>query len=143
MAYATQQDIAEIYGEELLYILADRDRDQVLDTAAIASSLDKASGEIDAKLSVRYVVPFAEPSADITRICIDIAVYRLALAADAWTVEIERRYKLARGDLKDMAEGDAGTGIPAEPGQGSEIRGGEALISANERLFTRHTMRGL
>ena len=144
MAYATQQDIADLYGEELLYIVADRDRDQVLDVAAITRALSMASGEIDSKLSVRYTVPFTTPSEDIKRICVDIAVYRLAQQADALTIEIKERYKTAREDLLLMASGEIGTGLPPEtPGQGSEIRDGEVLVSGNQRLFTRERMKGL
>lgn len=143
MAYATQQDIADLYGEELLYVVADRDRNQVLDTVAIERALVLATGEINSKLANRHPVPFAEPSADIQRICIDLAVYRLALEADALTIEIKDRRKQAREDLLLMAQGEIGTGVELPPGSGSEIRDGEVLVSGNERIFTRTTMRGL
>ena len=146
MSYATQADIQSLYGLELLYLIADRDRDQVLDAAAITSALELATGEIDSKLSNRFPTPLPTVSADIRRICVDIAVYRLALQADAMTVQIEKRYELARADLMAMAAGKIGTGVPSpdpKPESGSDLVGGEILVSGNERLFTRRSLRGL
>lgn len=146
MSYALQADIQALYGLELLYIVADRDRDQVLDTAAIASALELATSEINSKLSIRYPVPLPVVSDDIKRICIDIAVYRLALSADALTKEIERRYEIAREDLMAMAKGTIGIGIPSadpKPAAGSDLIGGEIMVSGNDRLMTRQQLRGL
>lgn len=144
MAYATQSDIAALYGEELLYQVADRDRDQVLDTEAIARALTSASRQIDTYLSQRYAVPLDEPTEDITRLAVDIGVYRLAQQADSYTKEIRQRYEDAVQQLKWMAEGKIGLGLPptATPVAG-DVREGEALLTGPVRLFTRDHLRGL
>ncbi len=144
MSYATQADIAELYGEELLYQLADRDRDQQLDVAAIATALATADGQINTYLSVRYTPSQIAASADVKRLAIDIAVYRLAQQADAYTKEIRTRYEDAIAQLKLMASGAIGLGLPEDqPQAASDVRDGDVLVNNNERLFTRRSTRGL
>jgi phage gp36-like protein len=144
MAYAVQQDIADLYGDELLYQVADRDRNQVLDTAAITKALAQATSQIDSFLSARYPVPLSTITEDIKRLTVDIAIYRLAFGGDAYTKEIRTRYEDALAQLKLMASGGAGLGLPpaTEPAAG-DVKGGEILTSGNERIFTRCTQRGL
>lgn len=144
MPYATQADIAELYGEELLFQLADRDRDQQLDVAAITAALTSADGQINTYLSLRYTPSQIAASADVKRLAIDIAVHRLAQQADAWTKEIRARYEDAITQLKLMASGAIGLGLPEnQTPAASDVRDGEVLVSNNERVFTRRSMRGL
>lgn len=142
--YATQTDIAELYGEELLYQLADRDRDQVLDTVAIEKAISSAAGQLRTYLTKRYSDAQLAASPDVQRLVIDIAVYRLAQQADAYTKEIRQRYEDAISQMELMARGTIGIGLPEEqPVAASEILDGELLVSGNDREFTRSKMRGL
>ena len=95
MSYAVQSDIVDRFGEELLYQIADRDRDQQLETAAIELALADASAEVDTYLSQRYTVPLDPTPRVVVRLAVDIAVYRLAQKAQAYTEEIRQRYELS------------------------------------------------
>lgn len=147
MPYASQQDIQDRVGEDLLYTVADRQRDQVLDTAAIARALDDASSEIDGYLSERYALPLATPPVWGTRLCVDIAVYRLAVSADTLSNDIKARYEMAVAFLQRVGTGKAGLGLARqeEPQQteGGDVRGDDILVQADQRLFRRDQTRGL
>lgn len=145
MSYAVQSDIVDRFGEELLYQIADRDRDQQLETAAIELALADASAEVDTYLSQRYTVPLDPTPRVVVRLAVDIAVYRLAQKAQAYTEEIRQRYEDAIELLVRMAKGTAGLGEAAEEtGAGGEIKGGQILPTDNpERVFSRKTMKGL
>lgn len=140
----TQQDIQDLYGEELLYILADRDRDQVLDTVAIEKACESAWSQIETYLLKRYSHAQIAASKDVKRLAVDIAVYRLGVSADAYTKEQRQRYEDALHQLELMAAGKIGIGLPEEIAPPtSDVRDGELLVVNNERLFTRDRMRGL
>lgn len=141
MSYATQADIIRLYGELILIQVADRDNDGIPEPDAIDSAIALASGEIDTAVSVRYAVPLTTVTADVMRICIDIAIYRLANVAGAVTTEIRQRYEDAKLDLTRLAKGTFGIGakINVEP-QSSETGGTEAFISGSPRLFTRRIL---
>ena len=142
--YATQTDITNLYGEELLYVLADRDRDQVLDTAAINAAIEFGAAQVRTYLSKRYSDAQLAASQDVKRLVVEIAVFRLALQADALTVEIRTRYEEALRQMELMARGTIGIGVPEEmPQAASDLRDGDILVFANERAFTRDKMRGL
>ncbi|MBN2740047.1 MAG: DUF1320 domain-containing protein [Rhodobacteraceae bacterium] len=145
MVYATISDITDLYGANALYV-ADRDQDGVADTAAVDRALTSASAEIDAHIGVRYPLPLAEVPAFLTTICVDIAVYRLALSADVLSDEHRRRYEDALGFLKRVSEGKATLQFTSSaPGtDGEPAAGPRPIVSEGpERLFSRAKMRDL
>ncbi len=146
MPYASQQDIQDRIGLDLLTVIADRDRDQVLDAAAIARALDDATSEIDGYLSERYALPLPTAPSWAVRVAVNLAVYRLALTADALTTEIKDRYEMEVEFLQRVGTGKAGLGLPKvnEPTttEGGEVRGNDILVQSGERLFTRRSTRG-
>jgi phage gp36-like protein len=150
MAYATQADLLEQEGEDVVYAAFDRDQDGVLDTQAISDALDNASATIDSYISIRYELPLPVAPAWGKRLCIDIALYFGSRRAGSLTTELRKRYDDAIAFLKDVAAGIAGLGVPtaSEPqGDGDGlVKGGEILVDEgadNPRLFTRCTTRGL
>lgn len=106
MPYATQQDMIDAQGEDLIVTISDRDNNGAIDTAAVTKALAAASSEIDSYLANRYVVPVASPSAMLANVCIDIAIYRLAARAAALTEEMRLRYTDAIAWLKEVAKGN-------------------------------------
>lgn len=112
MAYATQADIEAIYTEEFLVNLADFDGNEIADDTVVDRALADASGLIDSHISIRYDVPIATVPDFLRRICIDIAVYTIAVDADRLTEEYRRRYEDAIRHLERIADGRAGLGIP-------------------------------
>ncbi|MEM8554383.1 MAG: DUF1320 domain-containing protein [Pseudomonadota bacterium] len=150
MTYATQSDIETAYGPRLLPVIADRDGDGVVDADAVAGALADASDEADTYLAMVHTVPLTTVPGNLRRIVVDIAVYRLAGSAEVLTEEHRRRYDDAVDLLKRIAEGKAKLPVSADSdGDGDltdELGGGSprpVVVTGNERLFTRQTLRGL
>lgn len=145
MAYATSTDIIDLYGENALFV-ADHDRDGDPDLIAVDRALASASAEIDTYIAVRYALPLAEIPAFLATVCVDIAVYRLALSHDVLSEEHRRRYDDAIAFLKRVADGKAALIFASSaPGTDGEPAPGPRPIVAEgpERLFSRDKMREL
>ncbi|WP_330168935.1 DUF1320 domain-containing protein [Bartonella grahamii] len=140
MAYASKTLIEELWGDDFLKDLCafDDEADPVLFDQAIALALEQASGEIDVHLSHRYLVPIAGQPAALSMICVNIAVYNLAIRHTALTTTIEDRYKQAVDLLKRIAEGKAGLGVdePKIMSEDGPLRDG-AFFHAKPRLMGR------
>lgn len=113
MSYATKADMLEIYSSSVIDRVAyNPDLDPPgTDNAMITRALQSASDEIDTHLSARYTLPLPTNPPMVKQLCIDIAVYRMALTADKMTTEIGERYKYSCDLLKRIADGKAGLGI--------------------------------
>lgn len=139
MAYATKQDIAELYGLEYVSdLLPDDLETEEAKDVAINAALENASSEIDGHLSVRYSLPLGTSPQVLKRPCIDIAAYILANRQSRLTVTIETRYEQAVELLKRIAMGKAGLGKDeprVDTGNGSSQSG--ASFTANPRRFGR------
>lgn len=112
MPYATKEDIDDLYGEDLLVRIADMDKNGIPDEDVVARGLASADEICDAYLSARYTVPVV-PTPGVVKTCaIDIAVYKIALAASVRTNEMRQRYEDALALLRLIAKGDVGLGLP-------------------------------
>ncbi len=131
--YATQSDIAARYGDNLLLMLADRDQDDTPDTDVVDQALQDASAEIDAYLAAKYQLPLPQVPAVLTRLCVDIVVYRLAADADMATEERRQRYDDAVSLLKRLATGAASLGLEKPPASSN----GAVFIAGPVRKFKR------
>lgn len=133
MPYATKQNIDDRYGAERLLVIADRDGDGAADTAAIDLALADATDEINVYVGAKHDLPLPSVPAVLVRVCVDIAVYRLAASADVLTDEIRQRYEDAIALLKGVSNGTASLGLddPAPP------KGGGASTTSQPRVFTR------
>ncbi|WP_455466223.1 gp436 family protein [Bartonella sp. B39] len=140
MAYASKTLIEELWGNDFLKDLCESDEnsDPVILDQAIARALEQASGEIDAHLSHRYCVPISGQPTALGMICVNIAVYNLAIRHTALTKTIEDRYKQAIDLLKRIAEGKAGLGMdePKIMSEDGPVRDG-AFFHAKPRLMGR------
>jgi phage gp36-like protein len=145
MAYASEADIIDLHGTELLDLLADKTGDGVRDAAAIARALDDAGSLIDGYLSQRYTLPLPQVPALLKTICIDIALYRLASNPALLSDDARRRYDDALRFLRDIGAGKAALGLPAvNDGAASEADGAQiVLIESGARVFSRDTLRSL
>lgn len=145
MAYATQTDVTTLYSADALYV-ADRDGDGSVDAAAIERALQSASDEIDSFLAVRYTLPLASVPSVLQQLCVDIALYRLALSSDVASDEHRRRYEDALAHLKRLGEGKAALVFPAGvgPSDPDADNSPRPIVSAGPpRLFSRENMEGL
>jgi phage gp36-like protein len=83
----------------------------------------------------------------LTTMCVDIAIYRMALSADVLTTEHRTRYEDALSTLKKIAEGKASLAFtpvapaPGEPAVSTSPK--PIVVGGPERLFSRDQMRGL
>jgi phage gp36-like protein len=143
-AYATQADIATLYGANAL-VVADHNRDGIVDSAAVTRSLTSASDEIDTYLAARYTLPLTEVPGFLKTLAVDIALYRLALSADVLSEEHRKRYEDALGHLKRIAKGEAALVFTATPATGDiDVSGAQPIVSGGPaKLFTRDLTRDL
>lgn len=139
MAYATQQDIVDRHGEDVLYVLADRDNDDVLDTALIDQALADATAEIDVYLAAKYDLPLVTVPAVVLRLCVDISVYLMANTGTGRAEEYRQRYEDALALLRRIASGEVSLGLETPPVSAV----GGVSVSGPSRTFSRDSMKGL
>lgn len=139
MAYATQANLIDRYGEDAILVLADRNLDAIIDADIVQQALDDATAEIDAYVAAKYTLPLPTVPDVLVRLCGDIAMYRLAAEADQATDERRKRYEDAIDFLKSVSKGVASLGVIDTP---PSSNGGVTLVSEN-RKFKRSSMRRL
>lgn len=138
-SYATQQNIIDRYGPELLLVIASVDGEQV-DSEAVTQAVQDASAEIDTYLGAKYQLPFSTVPQVLPRLCVDIAIYRLASTNDTYAEEKRQRYDDAVKLLQRIAKGEAGLNIiSSDPPQGgsSAEAGSAVVVSGPPRMFGR------
>jgi phage gp36-like protein len=131
MAYATQRDLFNLYGEQLLLRLADLDNDGVPDPEPIGDALDSAASIIDAYLSARYQTPIDNPPPVVRDLNVDIGLYRLALSRLKQTEEMRLRYEDAIKLLQAIAAGKASIGLDTDDDGLSDDQPGSISGSVN------------
>lgn len=146
MPYALSADISDLYGQNAL-VVADHDRDGVPDAGPIAVALDYATAEIDSYLAARHTLPLTEVPLVLKQLCVDIAVYRLALSGELMTDEIDKRYERALARLRDLAAGKANlvfTTPPVGETEEGDFTAPQPVVTGGPaRVFTRDLMRDL
>lgn len=115
MGYATQEDIIELYGQDLLLRVADVDKDGDPDEEVVTKGLQSADDICNAYLSAQYSIPVT-PTPGVVRTCaVDIAIYKMALQRGGRTDEMRVRYEDALSLLEKISKGTVGLGqIPED-----------------------------
>lgn len=134
--YATEQSILDRYGDDVLYTLADRDRDDQLDHKAIEHALTDATDQINGYLTGHYTLPLGQPSALLTRLCVDIALYWLGEDRGGASEERRKRYDDAQATLKKIALGELKLNLATPNNDHTDI-----YFSAQPRQFSRDQLR--
>lgn len=137
MIYATSAQVIERHGADAVLLLTDRDNDGTADPGVLDRALADASAEIDTYVAAKYDLPLSETPEVLTRLAVDIAVYRLAVTAGKRIEEYRVRYEDAVALLKRIADGKASLGL-ASPGAPSR-----AWTQSRPRRFSRETMAGV
>ena len=141
MSYCDQAALTARFGEAEILAIADRDQDDVIDSALITQAIDDASNQIDSYLAARYALPMAAPVPGLVeRLCADIARYRLY--DDNPLDEVVERYKAALATLKDLAAGKALLPGVTLADSGSGAFNYAASRDDLDRIFTRDTLAG-
>lgn len=134
MAYATGSDIAILYGEAVLDVVASRDDSGRQSEDAVLAALESSSAEIDTYLGMRYVVPLETPPPYIKQVCVDITVYRLALDIGPRTEEMRLRYKDAIDYLKMVSKGEIDLPVTSG-GSGGSTPGSSNGVGTGARVL--------
>lgn len=111
MIYATQVNMVTHLGEREVIAITDRSLTGAIDSAVLADALELASDEIDAYLAGRYALPLARVPRLLTRICCDLARYRLCGADAQETEQVRNRYKDAHRMLDQLKKGELTLGL--------------------------------
>lgn len=142
MAYATQQDLIDRFGDAELIQLTDRENRPAttINAVVVASALADASATADSYLSVKYSVPVDPAPPVLARIVAEIARYYLHGRRTEKDDPVTLDYVRALAWLRDASRGvvqldDAGT-TPSQAGAGS------VQTSAPSRQFTRDSLKG-
>lgn len=113
MAYVTQQDLVDRFGEGELIRLTNPDNYGAteVDTARLDGAIADAEALVDGYLGGRYEVPLKPVPRVITRVSADLARYYLY---DEGAPEpVAQRYEEALRFLRSCARGEAGLGVSA------------------------------
>ncbi len=141
--YATLEDLLERVDKNVLIALTDDQGVGQVDTGVVARAIADAQAVIDAQCQDMYKVPFA-PVPDLVRMyAVDLAVYNLYSRRGHVEMPdvIGTRQKQVLAYLQQVRKGAASMGAAPDAATGTESHG--ALVSGNERIFTRQKMRNL
>lgn len=120
MAYATEDDIKVIYTSSVLDRIAYSRDVNGISHPMVERALESATHEINMYLSNAYAMPLARIPPMVQQLCVDIAIYRMALTNDKLTTQIEDRYKMSIKTLEMLAAGKLGLGIDDNNAEGED-----------------------
>lgn len=140
MSYATQAQLVDRFGEQMLVRLTDRGEvaTGAIDAAVVTRALADTDALIDGYLAVRYTLPLTATPALVVDLALAIAIWKLHVyQPDA---KIEADCKAALATLRDLSRGDVRLDVAgAEPATGD---GGGAVVTDRDRPFTADNMTG-
>lgn len=137
MAYITEQQLIDRFGERELIALTDFDNVGQLDSDTLNRAIAAAGAEIDGYLADRYSLPVSSNPERLVDIAADLVRCRL-YTHDAPDYVTEA-CKVARRWLEGVAAGRWSVpGLGAKPGAGAA---GSPQVSAPDRLFSSDTLK--
>jgi len=153
MPYAQVTDMQARFPNRDLVQLSNEDPTvTTVNAAFIQTALGDASAEIDTYLEARFALPLGDPPATLTRLCCDIAMYRMqALRPLHDVAEARKRYDDAIATLKRVAAGQLTLGLaadglepsdPANPAVAVVQAGGDPAATLPPRIFSRGNLKG-
>ena len=141
--YIELADLENAFGSARIVELADKDNDGVADVALVADAIERAESTVESYIARRYdltAVRAATPAV-VVELATDLGLYELAKARDAVLVgpgtEYEAIYNRAIARLKEIASGTTVLDVTTAIAEPTVVE-----IDANDRLFTRSTMKG-
>lgn len=141
--YATQQDMIDRFGEDVLIELTDRTNTPAssIDATVIATALNDASVLADGYLKPVLQLPLSVVPDVLVKIVADIALYYLYGDKADKESAVTRHYNEAIETLEKVAKGliQISTGAQTPEAAG----GGQIKASAPGRVFTRDSLRYL
>jgi phage gp36-like protein len=129
MAYLTEEQYLDRFGDDEAVLLADTDGDGVADAERIAAAIADAEATIDSYIAARYSTPLETVPAVLTQYAADLARERLHTVQP--TEEVTERAKRAVAWLKDVASGKASLPI----GSGGEGGVGDPAYVERDSIY--------
>lgn len=151
MAYAQVSDITSRYpNRDLVQITNDDPTVTTVNTSFIQQALNDSSSEIDAYLEARFTLPLTDPPAILTRLCCDIAMYRMQSLRPLHDLEDARkRYEDAVAMLRLVSKGELTLGLALDSQEPTTAvdtvltqAGGDPSGQLPSRVFDRGTLKG-
>ncbi|WP_162009381.1 DUF1320 domain-containing protein [Labrenzia sp. CE80] len=142
MAYATQQDLIDRFGEDELIQLTDETNlpATTIDAAKVAAHISDAENLADSYLAKLYRLPLDPVPAVLTRIICEISRYFLHGRRTDKDDPVTRDYGQAIAWLKDVAKG--AVQLEAEGAASDQSGEGQVQVSAPDRIFSRDSLSG-
>jgi phage gp36-like protein len=137
MAYATQQDMEDRFGERELVDLTDRDLPLTgaIVAGVVTKAIADAEAEIQAYISARYPLPLPTSAPPIlVRLTCDIARYYLYFYTQTIPDAVQKAYVNSVTLLKRISEGKAELAVTPPAVAPTEPSG--ISTSASTRIFT-------
>lgn len=140
MTYASQSDLVERFGADMLIDLSDRAEPPagVIDATTVAKALADADAMIDGFLSGRYQLPLATTPELVRDLAKTIAIYKLH--RDAVSDKIRSDYSDAMKMLAQIASGAIRLNVAGVEPAGSGANG--VRVNDRPRDFTPDNLRG-
>lgn len=153
MSYAQVTDMQARFPNRDLVQLSNEDPTVTsVNSAFVQTALNDASAEIDTYLEARFALPLGDPPAMLTRLCCDIAMYRMqALRPLHDVAEARKRYDDGIATLRRIAAGELTLGLatdgleppdPAKPAVTVVQAGGDPTAALPPRIFSRGNLKG-
>lgn len=117
---------------------------QTIIAANVNKAISDAGEMIDGYLRARYALPLSPVPGLISTLACDIAVYRLYARKVKLTPPegVSERYKNALKQLEQIQKGGMTLGVADTVTPESDMDGISVNTSADDRIFTRDTMKG-
>ena len=142
MAYATQQDLIDRYGEDTLIQLTDRTNlpATTIDASVVATAITDAEELADSYLSKRYSVPLSPVPGVLTRVICQIALYVLHGRGSEKDDPVTRDHERALAWLKDAGKGNVQ--LESDGAAAAQTAGGSVQTISPDRVFSRESLGG-
>jgi phage gp36-like protein len=112
--YANIDDMIDRYHRDFIYMIADKNNNDILDSQPITHALDDASDLINSYLTTRYSLPLKHCPPILKRYCVDIAIYWLCDDIGVATLEKRQRYQDGINWLQQISQGDIKLNLPPQ-----------------------------
>jgi len=141
MAYATYDDMIQMWGEIEVIRSSDRDGDDVADVGVVAKALEDEAATIDSYISAAYTLPIDPVPGVLKTHNVAMALYRMSLDGGVLTKEKRQRYEDCLRWLRDVASGKATLDGGGQDQPGS--KGGGVRYFSEPREYTRGKLGGI
>ena len=140
MTYATQDQLIERYGYQMLVMLTDRGElaTGLIDETVVVAALSSADELINGFLQDRYVLPLTATPPLLSDIALMIAIWKLHRHEP--NEKIEKDYKEAMSLLDRISKG--AVRLPIQGAEPATTNSGGVRITDRERPLTAENMKG-